>query len=284
MKPHASFLVFALALSCVALGQEPADDDDRVDVKVIGPEIKTIELDEFELAEVLPTDGATGAFILGVEGKAQDDAKKPKKQDDRDGKVIEKEIDLGNGQTLRLRIQVTGGKDDGRFLGRLDRVRRPLAAPHAEHFKVFGDSVTHGAPKVFRFDSGHDRADGAKGSIDRAIRAFERAHETFMKSLKEEAAKEHAAEHGDKHEKKLERRAVVTKPDGGTVVIQKDKPGDAEAKVEVKRGRPLGGEVRVLDVAPGATAQREIDALRKEIRELEKMVRELKEKIAKKDE
>ena len=88
MKLHASF-VAAVALSFVALGQEPKDDDDAIDVMIVGPEAQTIELDDVDIAEIAP-DGALGSFILGVQGKAQDDAKKPKKQDEPPGALASK--------------------------------------------------------------------------------------------------------------------------------------------------------------------------------------------------
>jgi hypothetical protein len=314
MKRQNGCVVAILALALVAMGQEPREE--RVEVRVLGPVggISSIEPVEVDL-EDLDMDGAVGSLILGVEGAPQDaDQKGPARHKVRlspqdagkDGTIV-REIDLGDGKTMKIIIST--GKSGGKPL------TRSLVGSIEEHFpeglkgmKVFG------SPHDFHFEGFGGEM---KGQMDRALRAFDRAREEFIRAYNE-------GEKGMKDKKPViaTPRVRVAKPfergHGGRVFIGKsdDESDDAKAakaeedahakaverikskmeqelkkseaevldkqaskmKEELKARRPV---VQFVDTAPGASTKGEIEALRKEIKELEKMVRELRDQLQK---
>lgn len=285
-----SCLVAALALSFVAYGQDPKDDDENeVEVQVMAPEVQ--QLEDADLTEILPPN--LGSFILGVEGQAtqdEKDARKAKKQDDRKqdekkpGKrgVIEREIDLGDGQTMKI---VISGGGEGLMRGARTFGTFKTTAPE---FRVFrgGEKGTLD-PHGFHVELGRGEM---KDHIDRAMRAFERAREEFIRAFKE-------GEAGGPPPKGPGLRMIA--PEGIKPVIERhlrverreheegaeekaEKPEKTEAAKPRRFMLSKPAEVQVLGTGAAVKQSREIDELRKEIKELEKMVRELKEQIGEK--
>jgi hypothetical protein len=320
MKRQNGCVVAILALALVAMGQEPREE--RVEARVVGPVggISSIEPVEVDL-EDLDLDGGVGSLILGVEGAPQDADQKGEvrhklrmsPQDaGKDGTIV-KEIDLGDGKTMKIIIST--GKAGGKPL------TKSWVGSMQEHFpegfkgmKVFGPEGVQISPHDFHFEAFGGEM---KGQMDRALRAFDRAREEFIRAYKE----------GDKglKEKKpaiATPRVRVAKPlergHGGRVFIGKgesdedqaekaQKADEAHAKMvegiksrleqelkkteaeardkqvskmkeELRAKRPA---VQFVDTAPGASTKGEIEALRKEIKELEKMVRELRDELQK---
>jgi hypothetical protein len=314
-------MVAILALALVAVGQEPTDE--RVEVKVVGPVggVAAIEPVEVEL------DG--GTFIFGVEGEPQDaDQKgKPKKQDAGQDDTIVKEIDLGDGKTMKIIITTrkSGPKgmtrtwvgaldDDARLKGGMFRAFG--ASPEGvtvlkEKTDAHGKTVFehdfmrhHLAPHLEHF--GQD----VKDNLDRALRAFDRARDEFIRAYKEgegaprkapapkarvKVAKPEALDRvvigkGEKDdddkaeaEERAAEKAKKAEADAHAKMVDKIK---ASMEEELKKGEAAAkakrGAVQWVDLAPGASTKGEIEALRKEIKELEKMVRDLKDQLEKK--
>lgn len=309
-------VVAILALALAAYGQEQKDE--RIEVKVVGPGggVTTMEPVEIEL-EDLDLDGAVGSLILGVEGQPQDaDAKGAKKkaraQDaDKDGTIV-KEIDLGDGRTMRIVIStkkgepktrtVFGAMPEGHVFHVPDmKLREKVAGPEGmKGFQVFGGEMSPFL-KDFRFEG---LSGDVKEHMERALKAFDRAREEFIRAYKE----------GDKDAKEKrpapERRMRLARPQGHVIIGEAEGDKEAEAaekaekakaelaeshekqvekikakmEEELKRNEAKArrGAVQWVDTAPGASTKGEIESLRREIKELEKMVRDLKEQLEKK--
>jgi hypothetical protein len=303
-----SCVTAALALSFVAFGQNPKDDDENeVEVQVMAPEVEAIQLDGAD--DLVNFDHALGSLILGVEGQATQDEKDSKKarsrsgmQDEKDAKkgVIEREIDLGGGRTMK--IIISGGGPEGRMrafnLKGSEGGLRPLIMKAPDGMPrgtgpgvhVFKGEMNPPAgahdPHGFRVEVG---GRDMKEHVDRAMRAFERAREEFIRAFKEgEAGGPPAkAPHAWKVEGIRPFEGRITIGEGEEKGERKEKAEKIEKregeekgeKPEPKRFRISRPEVQMLGVAPGAAQKREIDELRKEIKELEKMVRDLKDQI-----
>jgi hypothetical protein len=326
-------LLAALALSLPALGQERKDI--RVEKNVIGPVggvVVTPDADEDDDdGDEMDVHGlnAVGSLILGVEGQAQDADEKGnfkvrvvKPQDAGKEGTIVKEIDLGDGRKLKIVIstEVSGEGKGGLWKGLTD-LKAPRARMNVPDFKVELPRRSEGGDyKVYTSPSGGARTDphgfrvegfggDVKEQMERAMRAFDRAREEFIRAFKEGAGPDAGQRTGPKIERRrakksdaedviIERKPSAVKVETGDEAIEKAhaelkeqikakiedelKKNEAEAKAKkAPHTFTFGVEPQILGVAPGASAKKEIDELRKEIKELEKMVRDLKADLEK---
>jgi hypothetical protein len=225
-----------LSMALVAWGQEQKDE--RVEVRVVGPtgSITTMEPVELEI-DGLDVDSAVGSLILGVEGMPQDaDEKGAKKkvrlQDaDKDGTIV-KEIDLGDGRTMRIVISTKKGEPKTKtWFG-------STAEPHVFHvpdmklrektpghegmkgFTVFGGEMSP-FTKEFKLEGfGSD----VKEELDRAMRAFDRARDEFIRAYKESAK-----EPKEKRPAPEMKRMRIGKPEARVIIGKGEAEKEAEA-------------------------------------------------------
>src|SRR5262245_43832297 len=196
MKRHNRWFAAFLALSATALGQEPKEE--RVEVKVIGPTggiqvLQNDDIDEVDIDDVddadLSLEKALGSVILGVEGQ---DAKEGKAKKQDDGTIV-REIDLGNGSSIKLiiRMKDDGEGEKGREAHQLLKRMRPFTwvAPEGGQpgaVKVITPEGMKTFTHEFKFDPhGFDvQAFGGevKEHMERAMRAFDRAREEFIRA------------------------------------------------------------------------------------------------------
>jgi len=313
-----SCLVAALALSFVAFGQNPKDDDDdEIEVKVVGPEVKILEADDVDVVDLVPMQGL-GSIAIGGKQDADEKGKKARKQDDKKkaekGGTIEREIDLGDGRKMKIIITGGSGEADARTIfGKLGKM------PLGGDFKVFeapkGEFKVFRSPEMLRVEPREFRFEGPRGeareSVDRAMQAFERAieraREAFARAIKEGEARERrddrdrreARDRDDDRREAREprepRRPMIAAPDrDARIRIERklkekadrddadkddDDKNDRDRKVEAKRMRVGKPDIPFLGVRSTAEAKQsaEIEQLRKEIKELERLVRDLKD-------
>ena len=216
-----------------------------------------------------------------------------------------------------ITTEVTGegkGKGPGMWMTSPDgKSLRAFAHPHkieGGDFKVFtSPEGAHVGPHGFRMGA---LGGEVKEQMDRALRAFDKAREEFIRAYNEGQPSEPSkaapprrariartpSAPGEKHEDHdviIERRPAAKEESGlkeklETSVNQlktkiEEEVKKAEADAAKKRALTFKvAEPKIVGVAPGASTKKEIDELRKEIKELEKMVRDLKKALDEKDE
>lgn len=287
-------VVAILALALVAMGQEQKGE--KIEVKVVGPtgSVTTMEPVEIDLEDV-DLDGAVGSIILGVEGQTQDaDDKKAEKkkirlQDaDKDGTIV-KEIDLGDGRTMRIVISTKKGDAKTKtWFGAMPeghvfhvpemKLREKTPGPEGmKGFQVFGGEM---APLLKEWKD--FKLEGFSGEVkeemERAMRAFDRAREEFIRAYKE-GAREGAKEPKEKRPM-LERRLRMAKPEGRVIIgkgeAEAEKDSDAAEKIEKAKAEAAESHARQVEKIK---ARMEDELKRTEQKVVDQQVSKMKEDL-----
>jgi hypothetical protein len=288
MRRTSAVAVAILTAGSVALAQDP--EPKGLELKVVGPEgsIESVVIDglEAEIPRDLMMD-ASGTFVLGVEGQDEDAAKKEKarsrdlgrKQDD--GTIV-RDIDLGEGRRLRIVIKTEVMKD-GKW--KVEAPRRFFGmGPLGERLKTF-----QWQPKDPHGFDVHRLHDEARANMERAMHAFERAREEFVKAYAERDATVPVIARDAPEAAKApmfgvpSAEAAPEAAEARTRAAVEAHKRAAAAEKRAAAAEKRAATVQVLDVAPGAHGkhQHEVEELRKEVKELRDAVRELREHLEK---
>jgi hypothetical protein len=276
-------VVAILALALVAFGQDQKDE--RVEVKVVGPTggIATVEPIEIDL-EDLDLDGAVGSLILGVEGMPQDadekgEKKKIRLQDaDKDGTIV-KEIDLGDGKTMRIVITTKKGEPKTRtWFGSTTPEGHVFHVPEVKvigpegmgmkGMKGFGGDFSPFL-KDFRFEG---MSQEVKDHMERALKAFDRAREEFIRAYQE------GAKEPKEKRPAPERRMRLAKPEGRVIIGKAEADKEAETAEKMEKAKAEAAESHEKQVEK-IKARMEEDLKRTEQKVLDQQVSKLKEDL-----